>query len=539
MVRPTGTQDALLSSNRFAPLNPQLQTRLTLPPSNSRWATRRSVSQESQARDNINPSKDSNLVTSFFSSQEGTKQIRDRTNSIKRKNTSGEQGNNKSARIDTGDCPHLKVINDNATSFAQILESLADYSGTDTVIADSIRALTVGVNSINDILGSLCAERFIPAEKNDSSPVTVTIPAAASGNNNGTNRRTLQQAPLGDSGTWSEVVGRNTKKNSANASKVRESQDILQTEQANGGNDQASNPFAKAVKEAERSLLIFNLDMGQQPIMNPATMSAKVTVGLLDKKADHEKKDRNNHTRESREFVDDILSQVVKMDFFGKKTGPCKIPGKPELNGCFYTIPVKLTFKDRSSAVAASDLLKQCMGIHTTTPYHKSLRAAMTQVMNKAREANPGYQAKVHIDLTGKSMKCFVRADTSPAGDWIPLGKNVPIPKEALDPTSRDYKGMEVPMSPRNVGMHKKTLPGLGDKNSGSSRRSERSSSSSSDTDAMDLGAGESSQQAQDKEDPFKPRSGKVVMRTPPPPKKNTSKVTDKNEKNGSIESQY
>jgi hypothetical protein len=55
----------------------------------------------------------------------------------------------------------------------------------------------------------------------------------------------------------------------------------------------------------------------------------------------------------------------------------------------------------------------------------------------------------------------------------------------------------------------------------------------------MDLGAGESSQQAQDKEDPFKPRSGKVVMRTPPPPKKNTSKVTDKNEKNGSIESQY
>jgi hypothetical protein len=414
----------------------------------------------------------------------------------------------------------LKAINDNTTSFAKILESLADYSGTDTVIADSIRGLTVGINSINDILGSLCAERLIPADKIDSSPVTVITPASASGNNNGTNRRTLQQAPLGDSGSWSEVVGRNSKKNSGNNSKVRESLEKIQDGQSHGVNDQASNPFAKAVKEAARSLLIFNLDMGQTPIMNPSTMSAKVTVGLLDKKADHEDTDRNTHTRESREFVDDILSQVVKMDFFGKKTGPCKIPGKPELNGNFYTIPVKLTFKDRSSAVAASDLLKECMGIHTTTPYHKSLRAAMTQVMNKAREANPGYQAKVHIDLTGKSMKCFVRPDTSPPGDWVPLGKNVPIPKEALDPSSRDYKGMEVPMSPRIVGGFRKTFPGSGGKNSGGSRSSGRVSSSSSDTDAMEQVVSETTQQTQDKDDPFKPRSDKVVMRKPPRQKK-------------------
>jgi hypothetical protein len=145
--------------------------------------------------------------------------------------------------------------------------------------------LTVGINSINDILGSLCAERFIPAEKTDSSPVTVITPASASGNNNGTNRRTLHQAPLGDSGSWSEVVGRNSKKNSANASKVRESHEQNQVGQTHSGNDQANNPFAKAVKDAERSLLIFNLDMGQMPIMNPSTMSAKVTVGLLDKKS--------------------------------------------------------------------------------------------------------------------------------------------------------------------------------------------------------------------------------------------------------------
>jgi hypothetical protein len=41
------------------------------------------------------------------------------------------------------------------------------------------------------------------------------------------------------------------------------------------------------VKEAERSLLIFNLDLGQSPIMNPSTISARVTVALLDTYAEH------------------------------------------------------------------------------------------------------------------------------------------------------------------------------------------------------------------------------------------------------------
>jgi hypothetical protein len=114
-----------------------------------------------------------------------------------------------------------------------------------------------------------------------------------------------------------------------------ESSDHLAHNTESEEREQPVSHFAKAIKDAERSLLIFNLDMGQSPIMNPSTMSAKVTVGLLDKKAEHEELDKNNHSIESREFVDNILSQVVKMDFFGKKTGPCKIPGKPELNGKF------------------------------------------------------------------------------------------------------------------------------------------------------------------------------------------------------------
>ena len=38
--------------------------------------------------------------------------------------------------------------------------------------------------------------------------------------------------------------------------------------------------FKEAVKDAERSTLIFNLDMGQVPIMNQETISKKATLAL-------------------------------------------------------------------------------------------------------------------------------------------------------------------------------------------------------------------------------------------------------------------
>jgi len=114
--------------------------------------------------------------------------------------------------------------------------------------------------------------------------------------------------------------------------------------------------------------------------------------------------------------VDDVLSQVVRMEFFGSKTAPCKNPADKSSNAKFYTIPVKFMFKDRKSAQTAADMLREYMGINSTTPYHKSLRAAMNKVINKAKTENPGYQAKTNLDLNGKTLKCFIRPDIKPPG---------------------------------------------------------------------------------------------------------------------------
>jgi hypothetical protein len=172
--------------------------------------------------------------------------------------------------------------------------------------------------------------------------------------------------------------------------------------------------------------------------MNTATISSKVTLSLVNTL--DRKENRPTPSQESKDFVDDILSMVVRMEFFGSKTSPCKNPADKSLNGKFYTVPVKFMFKDRKSAQTAADILRDFMGINSSTPYHRSLRAAMNKVIAKAKEENPGYQAKTNLHLNGKSLKCFIRPDIKPPGRWAPYGDNTPLSNADMDPSSSFVK---------------------------------------------------------------------------------------------------
>jgi hypothetical protein len=202
------------------------------------------------------------------------------------------------------------------------------------------------------------------------------------------------------------------------------------------------------VKEAERSLLIFNLDLGQSPIMNPSTISARVTVALLDTYAEHNEMPKGSNSQDARDLVDDVISQVTRMEFFGSKTAPCKFPKDPLRNGAFFTVPVKMVFKDRRTAQTAAELLRKYLGLNTTTPYHRSLRAAITQAIKRAKEHNPSHHAKVNLDMNGRTLKCFIRPDTNPPGNWTQWGNNIKLPSEALDPGSKDPSKVILPTSP-------------------------------------------------------------------------------------------
>jgi hypothetical protein len=136
-------------------------------------------------------------------------------------------------------------------------------------------------------------------------------------------RKPLNQPPLGETGSWATAV-RHGKQKQAQSSTM--SSRWFQEEEVDSrqGKKAPSKEeiFVKAVKEAERSILVFNLDLGQQPSMNSATISSKVTFSLVSTLDKKEK--RPSPSQESKDFVDDILSQVVRMEFLAPKPPPVR-----------------------------------------------------------------------------------------------------------------------------------------------------------------------------------------------------------------------
>ncbi len=63
------------------------------------------------------------------------------------------------------------------------------------------------------------------------------------------------------------------------------------------------------------------------------------------------------------------MGLVKGMTLFGSGTRPNR---KPEDNGKFYTVPVKLTFASKQVALRVTEVLKGKYKLPITTPYHKS-----------------------------------------------------------------------------------------------------------------------------------------------------------------------
>ena len=463
MVKPTKPTDAIVSVNRFAILGSATF-------GNQNPATLNSVGSSAGDKITTNPPaaslgaiskpplvknitrKQSEIPGLCYSSAIRGKFPRDRSNSMKRKNSAEDNNSAKAAKVDM-ECPHLKVIDENKAMLSRTIDSIADYKGNDPILAEGIRNLSICMNNINEILGVVMAERLVPGPSPE-----VQFCKEVSGENQNTkfqypsaaelNRKPLKQKPLGDTETWATAVSRNTKR--TQQSQGHHDNNPGKSDQAATGNPSKEDPFIKAVKEAERSLLVFNLDMGQSPIMNPNTISTKVTLSLLDLAAAKAGLGKGEHTPDSRELIDDIISQVVRMEFFGSKTSHCKFPGNSALDGSFYTVPVKFVFKDRRTAQTAADLLRKQLNLNSITPYHKTLKAAITQAINRAKAANPGHHAKANLDLNGRSLKVMVRTEGNPPGSWTPWGKNIPLPPAALDPGTRDITKVILPTSPNS-----------------------------------------------------------------------------------------
>jgi hypothetical protein len=162
--------------------------------------------------------------------------------------------------------------------------------------------------------------------------------------------------------------------------------------------DPAVSAFKEAVKEAEKSTVIFNLNLGRVPIVNQDTISTNVTKALTSLAAEAESDNRGSTpSNNTIAILDDALSVVTGMKFFGKKTYSYKRDSDPN-SGSYCKIPVRYDFQDKEVRQFAESVFRDKCKVQCSTPYPVILRECIKQVINQAKSVYPNNFVSVTVD---------------------------------------------------------------------------------------------------------------------------------------------
>jgi hypothetical protein len=196
--------------------------------------------------------------------------------------------------------------------------------------------------------------------------------------------------------------------------------------------------FRDAVKDAEKSTLVFNLNMGRVPIMNTDTMSKRATKSLTEMAALAEGRTADNPSKDTVALIDDMLSVSTGITFFGSTTKTYRNP-KDKNSGLYCTVPVKYDFNDKDTRVRVEQILRAQCNVNCTTPYPPILRECIRKVITESRKEFPDNLVKVLVDTNNFCLRVARRAgeEEENGKGWHYAKDSIPLPKEALNVRSR------------------------------------------------------------------------------------------------------
>ena len=195
--------------------------------------------------------------------------------------------------------------------------------------------------------------------------------------------------------------------------------------------------FQDAIKMAEKSTLIFNLDMGNTKLLNEKSILSKATLALTAKAAEVEGKSLNKLSQDSVDALDDVLSIAEGVTLFGKQTKPfrnSKLAEDPK-KGTFFTIPVRYEFKDKEQRFSAESVLRERCKIECTTPNPVIVRHCIKQAVDHVRTLYLGEFVKVQVDPNNFCIKVSRRSADKKT--WFKFDDPIPLPEAAYNTAAR------------------------------------------------------------------------------------------------------
>jgi hypothetical protein len=185
----------------------------------------------------------------------------------------------------------------------------------------------------------------------------------------------------------------------------------------------------QAINKAEKSSILFGMDMGEVPTINKETLARKLTIDLH-RRAKKGAVDAKYSEKQVEEMTDDMLT-CASLDFLGNGTKlyQNKYNDKDTNNGKFCTMPVKMLFKDKKKRILAEQHLRKVCKVKCSTPYPKGLRTLITNLISDAKRSKQGHFILAKVNVENLTVNAFASEDNK----WIDLNISREIPLNILD----------------------------------------------------------------------------------------------------------
>jgi len=218
--------------------------------------------------------------------------------------------------------------------------------------------------------------------------------------------------------------------------------------------------FRDTIRDAERSTLVFGLNLGKNPIMDHETMSTRATLALGEKAAKVEKLTTSHPCETTREILDDATGMAEKIQFYGRQTKSYRNPKDPN-SGAYCTLPVRYDFSDRDMRIRVEKILREKCDANCSTPYPLVVRECIKRVAAATKAVYPEAAVRVNVDAHNFCLRVGTKAKDQQKFYWI--RKPVPLPTCALD--------TELKKLPRDFDFEITLIPG---ENGGATKNNEQ-----------------------------------------------------------------
>jgi hypothetical protein len=199
-----------------------------------------------------------------------------------------------------------------------------------------------------------------------------------------------------------------------------------------------------ALTSAEKSAVVFDVDLGPSPVANRATLNGAFATGL---KAATLKvvTEAGGDANEAIRVVNDALSCADNVDFKGQ-TSAKRIDKRDPANPImmpFCSMPVKLDFPDRNTRIHFERTLRKQCNLKATISLPTPIRRYQALYLKAMKEHLPGRAVMVRPDTASLSLITLVKEEGGSA--WLRCPGGHPIPRDIMLPSYKLPNRVDVP----------------------------------------------------------------------------------------------